>query len=165
MKLLIVCFGNICRGPMAYGLARKIAAEKGLALEIQTARMDPHRKGPVTRLAVEAMAQVDVDISQVDAAPISQGLLEWADAAVAVEPDLAIAVRLQYPEAEDKVLHLETNVPDPHRPGAALADYVACRDLLEQGLLRLPIWHEREKPKKNQRTRTRLNKKILSVNW
>ena len=37
MKLLIVCAGNTCRSPMAGGLLKKIASERGIKLEIHTA--------------------------------------------------------------------------------------------------------------------------------
>jgi len=64
MNLLVVCFGNTCRSPMAGGLARKIAAAKGTSLEVRTAGVAAHNHRPVAQLAVEAMREVDIDISQ-----------------------------------------------------------------------------------------------------
>ncbi|MEC5142199.1 low molecular weight protein-tyrosine-phosphatase [Chitinophaga sp. 212800010-3] len=37
MKILMVCLGNICRSPLAEGIMRHLAAEKGLQWEIDSA--------------------------------------------------------------------------------------------------------------------------------
>ncbi|QQR86395.1 MAG: low molecular weight phosphotyrosine protein phosphatase [Flavobacteriales bacterium] len=37
MKVLMVCLGNICRSPMAEGVLRQLANERGLALEVDSA--------------------------------------------------------------------------------------------------------------------------------
>lgn len=140
MKLLIVSFRNTCRGPMACGLARKIAVEKGVACEVRTAGTVAHRRGPATLLAVEAMTQVDIDISTEHSKPLTRGLVEWADAVTAVESDLAVGLSLQFPELANKILRPGPDVQDPCQPWATLTDYVNCRDLLEQGLRQLPIW-------------------------
>ena len=36
-SILFVCLGNICRSPLAEGIAKKLAHEKGLSLEIDSA--------------------------------------------------------------------------------------------------------------------------------
>jgi protein-tyrosine-phosphatase len=140
MKLLIVCFGNRSKGPMATGLARKIAAAHRLALEIQTAEATGRDTAPVSPLAVDAMRQLSVDISQDCPKPISHRLVEWADLVLAIEPGLALGLALQYPEKADHILCLGEEVAEPHRPVATLGDYVQCRDLLEKLLREMPIW-------------------------
>lgn len=37
MKVLMVCLGNICRSPVAEGVLRKLATDKGLNIEIDSA--------------------------------------------------------------------------------------------------------------------------------
>lgn len=37
MKVLMVCLGNICRSPMAEGVLRQLADERGIALEVDSA--------------------------------------------------------------------------------------------------------------------------------
>jgi protein-tyrosine-phosphatase len=49
---------------VAGGLARKIAAKRGADLEVRTAGAATHDRHPVAQLAVQAMKDVDVDISQ-----------------------------------------------------------------------------------------------------
>ncbi len=36
MKVLMVCLGNICRSPLAEGVMRKLAQEKGLDIEVDS---------------------------------------------------------------------------------------------------------------------------------
>ncbi|MES2627808.1 MAG: low molecular weight protein-tyrosine-phosphatase [Bacteroidota bacterium] len=36
MKVLMVCLGNICRSPLAEGVLRKLAEEKGIVLEVDS---------------------------------------------------------------------------------------------------------------------------------
>lgn len=37
MKVLMVCLGNICRSPVAEGVLRKLATDKGLQLQVDSA--------------------------------------------------------------------------------------------------------------------------------
>ena len=37
MKILFVCLGNICRSPLAEGIARDLIAKKGLKIEVDSA--------------------------------------------------------------------------------------------------------------------------------
>ena len=57
--VLILCTGNSCRSQMAEGFLRKYQGQKW---EVHSAGMDP--KGEVHPLAVKAMAEVGIDISQ-----------------------------------------------------------------------------------------------------
>ena len=63
LKLLIVCFGNTCRSPMAGGLVWKVAATKGHELEVQTAGLGAHRRRPVAQLAADAMREIGFETS------------------------------------------------------------------------------------------------------
>lgn len=133
MNLLLVCFGNTCRSPMASGSARKIAAKKGADLEVRTAGVAAHNRRPVAQLAVEAMKDIGVDICQDYSKPVTRDLQIWADLVVTVEKDLALELRHHHPDTASKIRHLDTDVPDPLRSDATLADYVKCRDLLDAG--------------------------------
>jgi protein-tyrosine-phosphatase len=140
MKLLIVSFRNTCRGPMAGALARRIAAQKGLVADIETAGMPPYNKSGVAALAAEAMTQIGIDISQHEWKPITAQRIEWADVVIAVDPNLGLGLRLQYPDVAEKIIDLGKDVPDPRRPGATLDDFVSCRDVLDTLLRRLAIF-------------------------
>ena len=63
MKVLFVCAGNICRSPFAEGLARRLAAERGLDVEFASAgeiALDGDRCPPD---AVAVAKEFGVDLS------------------------------------------------------------------------------------------------------
>ncbi len=140
MRLLIVCAGNTCRSPMAGGLARKIAIERAMELEVRTAGVAHHPNSPVEPKAVTAMAEVGVDVSSDYSKPLTAQDIEWADSVVAVEQEHASYLAEEYPAAAAKLHSLASDVQDPY--GQPLSEYRKCRDCLEAQLLRVPIWRE-----------------------
>jgi protein-tyrosine-phosphatase len=42
MKILFVCLGNICRSPLAEGIARDIIKQKSLDIDVDSAGPDPY---------------------------------------------------------------------------------------------------------------------------
>ena len=60
-KLLILCTGNSCRSQMAEGLFRHQAKLMGKDVEVCSAGVETHGLNPK---AVEAMAQIGIDISK-----------------------------------------------------------------------------------------------------
>ena len=65
MKILLVCLGNICRSPIAEGIMRKIAAERKLNVEIDSAGTSHWHIGehPDAR-AIHVAANHGIDISK-----------------------------------------------------------------------------------------------------
>src|SRR6266536_1446111 len=57
--VLVLCLGNSCRSHMAEGILRAAAGD---ILEVQSAGLKP--VGYVHPLAIKAMAEIDIDISQ-----------------------------------------------------------------------------------------------------
>ncbi|MCC7453707.1 MAG: low molecular weight phosphotyrosine protein phosphatase [Crocinitomix sp.] len=56
MKVLMVCLGNICRSPIAEGILRHKAAERGLAIEVDSAGTSSFHAGnpPDLRMMITA---------------------------------------------------------------------------------------------------------------
>jgi protein-tyrosine-phosphatase len=63
VKVLFVCAGNICRSPFAEGLARRLAAERGLDVEFASAGEIALDGDRCTRDAVDAAREHGVDLS------------------------------------------------------------------------------------------------------
>lgn len=82
-NILFVCTGNICRSPMALGIARSIASERHLSISFGSAGLLPGGN-PATEEGVRAMAEQGIDISS----HISTTL----DDALSRGPDLVIAM-------------------------------------------------------------------------
>jgi protein-tyrosine phosphatase len=64
MKILMVCLGNICRSPLAEGILRHLADEKGLNWEVDSAGTGNWHVGdPPDRRSVKVARQHGIDIS------------------------------------------------------------------------------------------------------
>ncbi len=141
MRLLVVCAGNTCRSPMAAGLARKIAVERSVDLDVRSAGVAHHPGRLVERKAVAVMAEIGIDISTEYSKPVTPNDVDWADLVVVVEHEHAFYLAEKYPTAAAKIHELASDVQDPYcQP---LPEYRKCRDRLEELLLRLPIWRNR----------------------
>ena len=67
LRILFVCFGNICRSPMAEGLARDLATrqypDNASLLQFSSAGVGAQNGNPPTQEAVLAMAERGIDIA------------------------------------------------------------------------------------------------------
>lgn len=72
-SILFVCLGNICRSPLAEGIARKIAKERGLDILIDSAGTSNYHIGePPDSRSVAVAYQNGVDISMLKGRQISR---------------------------------------------------------------------------------------------
>ncbi|MEZ4756445.1 MAG: low molecular weight protein-tyrosine-phosphatase [Flavobacteriales bacterium] len=128
MKILMVCLGNICRSPMAEGILRARAAERGLAVITDSAGTSDHHVGEAPDLRAQAaMRRRGADISDLRGRQFKAADLERFDhifamdrsnlnniLALAHDPTLRGKVRLMM----DVVPHAaQTEVPDPYFGG------------------------------------------------
>lgn len=68
MKILMVCLGNICRSPMAEGIMRHKAAERGIAIELDSCGTSSYHLGePPDDRAVANASKNGVDITDLRA--------------------------------------------------------------------------------------------------
>jgi protein-tyrosine-phosphatase len=63
MKVLFVCAGNLCRSPFAEGLARRLASERGLDVEFESAGEIAYDGNRCPPDALEAARAHGVDLS------------------------------------------------------------------------------------------------------
>ncbi len=78
--VLFVCTGNTCRSPMAEGLLRKLLADEGLAdVHVSSAGIGTLDGYPVTRFAVKAASEKDVNIAEHHSTRMTTELAEKAD--------------------------------------------------------------------------------------
>jgi protein-tyrosine phosphatase len=148
MKILLVCLGNICRSPMAEGVLRQLAKEKGIDLEIDSAGTNRYHTGeaPDPR-AQAAMKRYGSDIGELRARTIEPADFERFDLLLVMDTSNLKEVRKLAPREhlKDKVRLLmdyapgfgATEVPDPYYGGDEGFDEVyrmliaACEGVLE----------------------------------
>ncbi len=87
--VLIVCTGNVCRSPMAWGLLRRKLEERGLDEDIivETAGIYALDDQPPSRGAQEVLAQRGIDISHHRARTITPHMLQKADLVLVMTED------------------------------------------------------------------------------
>ena len=120
-RLIFVCWGNICRSPMAERVARREAEERGLALEIESFGVSSEESGnPIDRRAADALRLAGYDASGHRARKITARDIAEADLVVAAEPMHLSRLRSLAPGATNLALLNDFNPVKPK--GEPLAD-------------------------------------------
>lgn len=71
-RILFVCLGNICRSPLAHGVAEKIANEKKLSLMVDSAgTSDWHEGETPCEHSIQIAEEYNVDIREQRSRPIT----------------------------------------------------------------------------------------------
>jgi len=99
--LLFVCTANICRSPMAEGLARRYAEERGWGARIRSAGTMGLIDKSAAKNAVRVMRELDIDISAHKSQGVTEELVGWADHILVMELRHAIKLRERYPHLSD----------------------------------------------------------------
>jgi protein-tyrosine phosphatase len=135
MKVLTVCLGNICRSPMAEGILRQMARDRGMVITTDSAGTSDYHVGEAPdRRAQAAMLRKGMDISDLRARQFTANDFHAFDVILAMDADnlrnmitlapnadLASKARLIMDHAP---AHPLRSVPDPYFGGDAGFDEV-----------------------------------------
>ncbi|MEM7459682.1 MAG: low molecular weight protein-tyrosine-phosphatase [Pseudomonadota bacterium] len=120
-RLLFVCLGNICRSPAADGIARSLAAQRGLDWRIDSAGTGGWHVGdPPDARMVAAAAGRGIDLSPLRARQAeADDFLRFDHIFAMDENNLADLEQIRPPDAQASLnLFLpHDNVPDPYYGG------------------------------------------------
>lgn len=142
-SVLFVCTGNTCRSPMAEALAKHALAEiKGVSVDqleaagvrIRSAGIATGGGGPATAQAVEAMRQLDIDLTPHASSALTADLIQDADAIYTMTDSHRQAVLVHSPSSSEKTQRLDPadDIIDPF--GASLEVYVQTADMIKQAV-------------------------------
>ena len=139
-SILFVCTGNICRSPTAEGVLRGMAAQKGMALRVESAGTHGYHVGePPDARAQEHARRRGYDLSAQRARRVAARDFEEFDLILAMDRGHLAILGHACPPAHRHKLRLllaEGDVPDPYYGGPEgferVLDLVeaACRELL-----------------------------------
>ena len=143
-SILFVCLGNICRSPSAEGVVRRMAAERGMSLELDSAGTGSWHLGEPPYAAMQAAARArGYDLSSLRARQVTRADFDRFDLIVAMDDDNFANLEAMRPREGGAELRLFTDyaaatgareVPDPY----FTRDFDATLDLIEiaaRGLL------------------------------
>ncbi|MDY6965954.1 MAG: low molecular weight protein arginine phosphatase [Halobacteriota archaeon] len=135
--VLFVCYGNICRSPMAEGLFKKMLLDHGKAGDINALSAGISAgSGPASPYGVRAMEKIGIDISSHRAKQFTGGMTNSADFIFASDEYVRDSIIDDFPEAKRKVFTLkefafgadsaDLDVEDPY--GGETEDFQRCAD-------------------------------------
>lgn len=120
-KVVFVCWGNICRSPMAEVVARQWFADEGVEAELSSAGVSDEEHGnPIDRRAKRVLENAGYDVPGHRAHQITASEIRSADLVVAAEQSHLERMRRMAPEADN--LHLISEFDPNAAPGANLPD-------------------------------------------
>ena len=118
MKILFVCLGNICRSPLAEGIARDIAKKRGLDITVDSAGTSRYHIGePPCDYSIKVAKENGIDISMLRAREVTKADKKRFDLIIAL--DRSNQKDLAKIGIEAKLLgeyggYEGTDVPDPY---------------------------------------------------
>ncbi len=119
LKILFVCQGNICRSPMAAGLACRLFSD---GVYIDSAGLNPVYAHP-TPEAIQVMeTEAGIDISGHYPKPVAAVNLEEFDYIIALDAVIYAYLKRIYPQADHRLI--SWNIADPYFGG--IATYRKC---------------------------------------
>ena len=104
--VLFVCTGNTCRSPMAEGIYNALAIHNDLDSRAISAGVSTQEGMPASFGAQNAMAELGIDISLHSSQPLTNELLERADAVLCMLEAHAEIIKYRCPQYADKVMSL-----------------------------------------------------------
>lgn len=147
MKVLMVCLGNICRSPLAEGIARSLSDQRGLGWFVDSAGTSGWHNGePPDPRSIEIAAQNGIDISSQTSRKLAVSDFDQFDLILAMDRQNQADIRQLAPAAQQGKVQLMLDysqtrkgqeVPDPYYGGPdGFADVFemlreACEQLIE----------------------------------
>jgi protein-tyrosine phosphatase len=142
VRVLFVCLGNICRSPLAEGVLRALAEQKGLALalEIDSAGTGAwHIGDPPDRRSIQAARRHGIDISTLRGRQVAAADFSDFDLILGMDENNVRTLKRLAPDGMAQKVHLfldyasggQRDVPDPYYEGPEA--FEALYQMLEAG--------------------------------
>lgn len=153
-RVLFVCTGNICRSPMAEGLFRAMARERGLEVEVFSGGIGAFGGQPPSTHALSAMKKQGISIEHLRSKPVTQDLVQKVDLILVMTYGHLDTMLMLYPGAADKTFLLREFEPDLAPDEREISDpfgqsqevYIHCCKQIRQALESfLQVMEEEEK--------------------
>lgn len=136
-SILIVCFANQCRSPMAEGILQKLVETRPDhdQWRVESAGICADLGSPATKHAQVIMACKGIDISSHFSQPVDKKLIKQFDLVLTMEKIHRDTLKHKFPEYSDRIFMISEmvgkveDIADPI--GGELEDYRVTADILE----------------------------------
>lgn len=136
--IIFVCFGNLCRSPMAEGFLKDRLKREGRDTDyrVRSAGTWASEGQPAAAYALQAMLERGIDISGHRSHGLTQSDVEEADLILVMSAGYKEAIELEFPESRGKTHLLSEmvgrsyDIADPY--GGPLVGYRRCAEELER---------------------------------
>ncbi|MNJ54132.1 Low molecular weight protein-tyrosine-phosphatase YwlE [compost metagenome] len=126
MRILFVCTGNTCRSPMAEGIFRKLARERGIEVEVSSAGVAAMGGMPISRHAEGVLKDLGIE-DQITSTQLHAELIEWADLILTLTQGHKRQAIATFPAKADKIYTLKEYVEEDE---VVLAEQAELRQLI-----------------------------------
>ncbi|MFZ5586811.1 MAG: low molecular weight protein arginine phosphatase [Thermodesulfobacteriota bacterium] len=110
--ILFVCTGNTCRSSMAAAIASHLKEERRLDIPVASAGLAAWEGAPATPEAIQAVAEMGIDLRDHRARQVTADLVAGADLVLTMTGAHRERLRELYPEAGAKIFTLKEYVRD-----------------------------------------------------
>lgn len=142
MNILFICTGNTCRSPMAEGMLKSVAEEKGLNLIVNSRGLFAKGGSPAADNAIASMRDIGIDISEHVSKGVSKEIIEDSDLILTMTSAHKDELIRAYPEKKYKIFLLneyafgtEVDINDPY--GMDVGAYYMARDEIMYALKKI----------------------------
>lgn len=129
MKVLFICTGNTCRSPMAEGILKKIAREKGLDIEAASSGIFADRGSSAALNAIDSLADIGIDIRKHASQGVTEDIIDKSDLILTMTASHKDILVSNYPDKKYKIFMLneyafgkEKDIQDPFGGNKAIYD-------------------------------------------
>lgn len=142
LNVLFICTGNTCRSPMAEGILKTIAKEKGLNIVSKSAGIFANEGSPASENAVLTMGDIGIDIKTHRSRFASKELIDESDIILTMTKSHKDILVDNYPEKQYKIFLLneyafsrKKDIQDPF--GGDIYMYEMARDEIIEAIKKI----------------------------
>lgn len=133
LKVLFVCTGNTCRSPMAEGIMRDIALQRGFDMEVSSAGISAFDGEGASKNSILVLKEMGIDITSHKSRQVNRDMVEDSDLIITMTDYHRELLLRRYNNLENKLISF--NIQDPF--GGDYNIYKSCSEEIKSEILKI----------------------------